>query len=304
MTPVRAVPVAQGSPQWHALRRRRYGASEIGALAGCSAYQRPADVWLSKLGKSTRRDSDALFLRVGHLLESLAREEWIRATGREAEQGPVLAETSGYLSASLDSWTPTTGYEPIDAKSRSRGSPEWRLWSDGTIPEDVALQLVQQAILTERLTGQRIEACHIAAILNDGFGFEFRPLRLALTDDWRDYHHEIAETIPRWHAAYVAPPDGVPVPPPDATYRDVAVAVDVGKVKRRDATDTEAALLAAWAEQEERVKVARDALKAAEEARDVPKSDLARSMGLGYVIPGVGWTKHATPQLRLTNSKE
>ena len=78
---VRVIPCVQGGAVWHRLRQRRYTATDIGKLVGASPYGRPADVWLSKLGKSTRRDSGALFLRVGHLLESLAREEWIRATG-------------------------------------------------------------------------------------------------------------------------------------------------------------------------------------------------------------------------------
>ena len=294
---VRILTAPQGSPRWLDVRRRRVTATDVGKLAQVSPHGGPGDVWADKLGYSEPFALGDLWSEAALALEPVAVRAWSRETKAEAVKGPVLVETDGYRLASLD-YADRDRDEPIDVKVRVRGSPEWDLWTDGTIPEDVADQLDQQGALLSALTGRRIDVAHAAVILASGFSFEFRAYRLDLRAR-REAYESLAADFGPWWTEYVA----TRTPPPEATYRNVAAVVDVTCVKRREPTEAEAAMLARWVAAEAKVSEARAALKVAEAARDVPKSDLARSLGLDYMIPGASWTKHATPQLRLT-SKE
>ena len=297
---VRILDIPQGSPAWHAARRRRYGASELPKLAGLCPYGGPVDVWRGKRGVRVPKSGNALHMRVGHALEGLARELWTEETGASAEPGPVIAEVDGWLLASLDHWS--ADREPIDAKVRFRGGPDWHLWSESTIPEDVALQLVQQALLVEQLTGRHLDAAHVAALIGDAFGLRFMAARLPLTCERRELHAELAATVPAWHAAYVLG-DAIPE---DAAWQDVAATVDTVAVTTREPTEAEAALIAQWAAAEAALTEANRAANAAKAARDEVKNELARSLGPKETVPGVRWAPHRAhgPQLKLTNPKE
>ena len=114
--PVRVLTCPQGSPAWHAARRRRYGASELPQIAPLSGSQ--ARVWRGKLGQP--EELDARFLEVGHALEPLALRWWAEDTGREVERGPVLAETEGWLLSSWDGGAPVS---PPNRTARPLGNP-------------------------------------------------------------------------------------------------------------------------------------------------------------------------------------
>lgn len=297
MSGVTTLDIPQNSPEWLAARQSRIGASEIGALACVSPFAGPADVWAAKVGPAQPRGRAELHHLVGHALEGIARDQWRARTGRDAVQGPVIAEVGGLLLASLDTWSRDgrEPFEPIDAKVISGANPDKAQWTtDGgahgepTIPGAIELQLMQQAHLVERLTNRRLDTAHIAAIHVGHFGFEFRAYRMRLTAERRELYRELAETVPAWWAYYVVGR----VPPPEATVQQIAAAVDLDTVSVRPATEEESRLLAAWQATEPTVSAARKALAEAEKIRDSHKVPLARLVGPDTTIPGARWARH------------
>jgi hypothetical protein len=288
---VRSLYLAQGSPEWLAARRTRYGASETPQIAGLTGSA--ARVWRSKLDRA--EELDALYLELGHVLEPWALRLWGRATGRDIEPGAVLAEEGGLLLASLDG---ASRGEPVEAKARLRGSPDWDAWAEDAIPGGVEVQVRQQAHLAEGYLGARLEAAHVSAILLDGWSVEHRVYRVELTPERRDQWADVwVPYIHRWHTHYILGRR----PPPDATAQDVAVLVEPIRVRRREATPEEAALVAQLIEAEAARKTAAAAEAAATKARDAIKGDLARRIGPDSTIPGLRWQpiKGQKPRLNL-----
>lgn len=276
---IRLLPHPQGSPAWHAWRRRRYGASETPRIAGLTG--RAASVWRAKLGQP--ETLDARYLEIGHALEPLALRWWGEEMRRDVQPGPVLAEVDGWLLASLDG---ASDGEPVEAKFVGMGNPHYSAWTEEAIPRSVEIQGLQQAMLAEGYLGRRLDAFHVAAIILGGYGATPRFYRVPLTPERRDEWGDVWAPYPaRWHTAFVASR----TPPPDAVAADVAVLVDTVSVRVREPREGEAELLAALAaadaERAARAKAAREA----EAARDALRSDLARRLGPDARIPGVLW---------------
>lgn len=294
---VRLLDVPQGSPAWLAARRQRYGASELAPIGGVESYQTAADVWRSKLGHPRERGAD-LWLRIGHALEPLALELAREALGPTTLRGAVLFQDRGWLLASLDDALDMPAPEPIDAKVRGAGSPDWTLYQDEAIPFSTQLQLLQQAALIAELTGTWPEAAHVSALLGDRYGWTHRLYRLALTPERLDLWRDVWAPYPgRWHRRYVEGRE----PPPDATMADVAVLVEPVRVQQREATPDEAALLVALVEAEAARKEAARLTREALAARDAARDALALSLGPDAVVPGVRWAsrRNLTPILKL-----
>jgi len=294
----RLLDIPQGSPAWHEARRTRYGASELAPIGGIQTYQRAGEVWARKCGAPVEERQRDLWQRIGHALEPLALELAAETLGSLTLRGAVLQQADGMLLASLDAAVDASTPEPIDAKVRGKGSDDHAVYSRGAIPVSTMLQLLQQSALVAELTGRWPEAAHVTAILADAWGWEHRTFRLALDAERRDYWRDLwAGYAPRWHRAYVLPRR----PPPDATTADIGVLVEVGKVTQREATAEERGLLAALVEAEaarrEADRIAREATK----ARDLARDDLARSLGTTAVVPGVRWAsrRNLSPLLTL-----
>lgn len=277
--------VAQGSPEWLALRLRHYGASETPAIAGLSPYQTAAEVWRAKRGHPRARPAADLVMRIGHALEPLALELAAEALGPTTLRGAVLVQDGGLLLASLDTAL-EQGLEPIDAKVRGAGSPDYQHYQDESIPASTALQLMQQAALIAELSGRWPEAAHVSALLGDRYGWTHRLYRMAIGAEERDrWCDQWAPYVPRWHRLYI---DGERVPP-DAVAEDVAVLVEPTRVQRREATDEEVALVEALAVAEAERAAADRAAREATARRDVVRDDLARRLGPATTIPRLTW---------------
>ena len=271
--------VPQGSRRWLDARRCRYGASELPQIGGLTGRQ--AHVWRAKLGQPEQMS--ALWLELGHVLEPWALQLWARATGRTVEPGPVLYQERGWLLASLDG---ASNGEPVEAKVRGMGAPDWRAWTEETIPGAVELQVRQQAALAEAHLDRRLDAGHVSAVLLTGYGVEHRTYRIALTPERREEWADLWAPYPaRWHAAYVA----TRTPPPDAEAADVAVPVEPTSVRRREATDQERRLIEALAAAEEKRRALAAVAAAATRERDSLRSALAVSLGPDATVPGLTW---------------
>ena len=266
----------QGSPEWHAIRRLRVGASETAAIGGLSPHRSPADVWADKTGRPRARTfaDQAIALQIGHALEPLTLRLWSQETGIATERGPTLVELDGFRAASLDAWTPDR--EPVDGKVTLPFSEPWE-----GIPLHIAIQLHQQADLTEALTGRRLDAAHIAQL--DLRSCQLRAWRLPLDAEAREWYADEWRTYPaRWWTAFVAG-DAIPS---EATCSQVYHR-RAETVSEREPTDEEAELLTAFLAAETAGAEAARAAEAAKVHRDELRDDLARRLGPNHILPGL-----------------
>lgn len=295
---VRILHIPQGSPEWHDIRRRRYGASTLAPIGGIEGYQTAAEVWRAMLGHPVERPANELARRIGHALEPLALDLAREALGPTTLRGAVLCQERGWLLASLDGALDKSAPEPIDAKVRGAGSPDHALYQDETIPFSTALQLTQQAALVAELVGRWPEAAHVSALLGDRWGWEHRLYRLEFTPERREEWADLWAPHPgRWHARHVVGR----VPPPDAAMADVAVLVEPTRVQRREATEAERALVEQLAAAEAEREAAAAVAAAAKRARDALRDRLAISLGPSATVPGVQWVPRSNlpPILKL-----
>ena len=269
-----AADLPQGSPRWYAVRSRRVGASETAAIGGLSPHRSPADVWADKTGRPRFRPPRHLGLDIGLALEPLALAKWSQETGHATERGPTLVELDGFRAASLDAWTPIR--EPVDGKVLLPHSPPWE-----GMPIHIAIQLHQQAALIEALTGQRLEAAHVAQI--DLRSCQFRSWRLPLDAVAREWYADEWASYPaRWWSAYVA---GEAIPS-EATCAQV-YHVSAETVSERAPTDEEAELLTACVAAEAELSALGRAERDAKATRDALRDDLARRLGPNHILPGL-----------------
>lgn len=303
---VHLFPHPQGSPAWLAMRGPRadggawYGASETRVTGGYGSYGGAMGrLWaLKATGHQDPPDAATRRMyREGHAMEGPALAVWAEETRREVRPGPTLYQDGGFLSASLDG---AAGWEPVEAKWVTAGNPDYDLWTEEAIPFGVELQVLQQAALVEEHIGARIEAGHVVAAILGRWGVDYRVYRIALTPERRDLWGDLWGDYPeRWHAAYVR----TRTPPPDADADDVAVLVDPIRVRRRDATPEELAMVAAFAaadaERARLAKIAREAEATCDDARD----KLARHLGPDVLLPGLTHRSRKGCSPRLTLEK-
>ncbi|CAB4121674.1 Putative phage-type endonuclease [uncultured Caudovirales phage] len=89
--------VAQGTPEWHELRKRHIGASDSAAILGISPWKTRFQLWQEKLGLYQTKENDAM--RRGKELEQEAREYYSSLLG---EYFVDDVKTKGIFLASLD----------------------------------------------------------------------------------------------------------------------------------------------------------------------------------------------------------
>jgi putative phage-type endonuclease len=94
------VRMAQGSPEWHAHRRKFRNASETPIVLGISPWTTPHQLWQLKLGLVEQVVSPAM--QRGTELEPVARAAYERQTGHVMQP---LVVVDGEYSASLDGMT-------------------------------------------------------------------------------------------------------------------------------------------------------------------------------------------------------
>jgi len=95
--------VEQGSPEWHAERAKRIGASEIAATLGKSPYYTERELWLFKKGMVPEWFvQDEYIFDKGHRFEEKMRAEWFALTGQDFKPTVRVNKKYPHLIASLD----------------------------------------------------------------------------------------------------------------------------------------------------------------------------------------------------------
>lgn len=72
--------------QFHEVRRKGIGASEVAAVIGCNPFQTAYDLWASKTGRSPRFTGNK-FTKAGHMLESAVAQYFVEETGAVLIEG-------------------------------------------------------------------------------------------------------------------------------------------------------------------------------------------------------------------------
>ena len=89
----------QGTPQWHALRANKIGASDAASILGIG-YNSIDKLWRIKTGLEVVKQNAAM--RRGSLLEPKARQQFIETIGARYEPAIYVSKQYPWLMASLD----------------------------------------------------------------------------------------------------------------------------------------------------------------------------------------------------------
>ncbi len=128
--------VAQGSPEWHALRSTTYNASDAPAMLGCSPYQTRSEL-IKRLATGITPEVDAETQRRfddGHRFEALARPLAVEIIGEE------LYPISGSEDVGLD--------KPLGASLDGSTITDEILWEHKSLNDEL------RAILPEQIVGE------------------------------------------------------------------------------------------------------------------------------------------------------
>lgn len=69
------------SPEWHELRKKGIGGSDVAKIAGISKWESPIGVWMSKTGRKPVNENVSPFAEWGHRLENVVAEKFKEETG-------------------------------------------------------------------------------------------------------------------------------------------------------------------------------------------------------------------------------
>jgi len=182
--------VAQGTPQWHALRARHYTSSEAAAMMLVSPYETREDLLTRKAKGETQRPGGNQWLYdQGHTAEARARIVAEEMLGEELYPATISAEINGLpLLASMDGLT-VDGEVGWEHKLYSKRVAE-ALASQGEPPIHHVWQLEHQMLVT---------GCKKILYMLSAQGvdpiwrwYESKPERAqALIDGWRQFHAEL-----------------------------------------------------------------------------------------------------------------
>ena len=172
----------QRTPEWYALRKEVFGASEAAAICGLSDYRQPLDVYLDKVGGEQREETEAM--TIGRFVEPAILGLYCDRTGRDVTAPVPLYRHPGlpYIAASLDGHRADGA--PVEAKWSMNPRAAEQLGEEGSdwIPNDWLFQVQQQMdvvdarqadvavllfgrlkVYTVEYNGDLIDAIHVAA---------------------------------------------------------------------------------------------------------------------------------------------
>lgn len=135
----------QDTPEWHALRATKIGASDAPVIMGVSPWKTPYQLWQEKLGLVESHQSNVAMLR-GKLMESQARKCFQKCTGIQIYPSVVLSKKYPWMMASLDG---IDSSKTVAVEIKCPGRDDHSTALDGQIPEKYIPQLYHQMIVCE-----------------------------------------------------------------------------------------------------------------------------------------------------------
>lgn len=148
-----ATPITNDT-QWHALRAKTVGGSEISALFGLSPFTTAFSLWHEKAGKAEPADFDNQKINWGKLIEPLIAQELARALGWKLERSPMYYQhdTIPGMGCTLDFDVIDNQWGPgiVETKVVFDYGDYKRDWSDDRAPPNYELQAQHQMMVTGR----------------------------------------------------------------------------------------------------------------------------------------------------------
>ena len=202
----------QGGPEWHALRAKRFTASEASAMLGVSKYQTRADL-LKRKATGLVEEVDAATQRRfddGHAAEAAARPIVEGAIGDDLYPVTMSADVNGLpLLASMDGLTMLgdTGWETKLLNQELRADVE-----AGTLHEHYTVQMEQQLMVSG---ADRIYFTTTDGTPENTFGMWYEPnpaLRERIVAGWAQFSEDVAAYVPEPETVKAAgkAPDALP----------------------------------------------------------------------------------------------
>ena len=97
--------IAKNEEDWHAIRGKGLGGSDVGTVLGLNPYKSAFELWEEKTAKTPPKDlSDNLAVQVGHAMEDFVAKQFSKATGLQVirDNKTYIHEQYDYLLANID----------------------------------------------------------------------------------------------------------------------------------------------------------------------------------------------------------
>ena len=133
--------------EFHEIRRKGIGGSDIAAIMGMDKWRSPMDVWLEKTGRADPKDETTM-TRHGHLMEPIILDMYAERHGLKKPRRQVFKSHPKYKfhRASLDM---VAGPVVVDAKAPRYFSREWGEPGTDMVPDYILLQQQWYLILPQ-----------------------------------------------------------------------------------------------------------------------------------------------------------
>lgn len=133
---------------WHELRSKGIGGSDIGAILGVNKYKSLVDVYLDKIEGKKVEDNDSMFW--GRILEPIIRAEFQRRHNKEYETYLVPYSLKyDVLRANVDGLiynNKTKKWAVLEIKTANQFTS--KEWSDGVVPQSYYAQVMHYLAVT------------------------------------------------------------------------------------------------------------------------------------------------------------
>jgi putative phage-type endonuclease len=153
--------IADTAQQWHEIRSKGLGGSDIGALLGLNPYKGPYQLWLEKTGQYQAPDiSEKIAIQVGNEMEDLVGRLFTKQTGIRVQRDnkTYFSKEKPYLLANID--RKTIG-EKSFLECKTAGHFSGQEWKDGEVPASYLLQVQHY------MNVLGFDHCYIAVVIDN-----------------------------------------------------------------------------------------------------------------------------------------
>nr|DAM85295.1 MAG TPA: Exonuclease [Caudoviricetes sp.] len=192
---------------WHKLRSKGVGGSDIGAILGVNKYRSLVDVYLDKTEGKKVEDNNAMFW--GRILEPIIRAEFQKKHSEEYQTYLALYSLKyGVLRANVDGLiynNNTQKWGVLEIKTANQFTT--KEWSDGVVPQSYYAQVMHY------LTVTGLDYAIIVVLIG---GSDYREFYIERNEDEVKAIKEVAEDF--WNTYII--PQKIPAPDGSDSYSE------------------------------------------------------------------------------------
>lgn len=161
----------QNRDEWHKIRSRGIGGSDVSAILGFNPWRSPVEVWEEKTGRAESKDNESNVCFVGSWLEECAAQLYTKETGRRVQKFEYTL-SDGVFQGNVDRLVIPDGEESAAVEDKittpilleCKTTSEWK-WDE--VPLYYQAQVQHYMGLIPDST-----ACDVAVIYKPNTGFE------------------------------------------------------------------------------------------------------------------------------------